>query len=761
MSTLFRRRGPKRVVRELRIDSGYWSRFWHRWKHGFKTSRVLLVLVSSIAIWLCLAGWQSRMTYRVGDVPQRDITARIDFQVPNELDTAAARVRAEDNALLVYSHDPAPFIQLRQNLLIQLEQLATVATYASLIDSPEGAIWKQFNPASSPQDGVAAVESGEEEFEKFRSNFNTREKRTALSLRLEEALQPFERRGLLRTLPAEPGSRNLIELEVYLKGRPESAKKFKFAEVLLGDGEELRAFVTKVLNAPDVSKFVVPWILARLPESTLVLDPARTEQNRTQARESTPIVFTRYAKGDALAKSGTAIDQATWQLLSHEHLAVQEQERTEHPPWRTGRGIGSLVFIGIICALGVTYAVWCAPRIVRSWRRSVTLLLFSLFTLLCARWTSLDPWRAELMPFLLFGMVIAIIDHREEAIVFTLGLILIYVLCMGQGLSELIVLGASVTVAVMQLDSIRGRKKLIWLGFVTAAFSAGLTFLAGLYEGKILSQDFLQHCAQNGLWTFLVGFLVTGLLPFLESSFGVLTDISLLELGDIAHPLLQELVRRAPGTYNHSINVASLGEAAAESIHARGLLVRVGAYFHDVGKMLKPEYYVENVGTDSSRHDHLAPAMSTLVIISHIKDGAELARRHHLPQPIIDLINQHHGTTLVEYFFRRAQETAVGQREKETLETSFRYPGPKPQSKEAAVLMLADAMESACRTLVGPTPGRIESLMENIARKRLLDGQFDECGLTLSELRQVQDSLVKTLNAIYHGRIQYPDQQTA
>ena len=147
-----------------------------------------------------------------------------------------------------------------------------------------------------------------------------------------------------------------------------------------------------------------------------------------------------------------------------------------------------------------------------------------------------------------------------------------------------------------------------------------------------------------------------GLLPFIESLFGVQTDISLLELGDVSHPLLQELVRRAPGTYNHSINVASIAEAAAESIGARGLLVRVGAYFHDIGKMLKPGYFVENQGHDANRHDSLVPAMSTLIIIAHVKDGADLARQHHLPEPIIDFIEQHHGTTLVEYFYRRASE---------------------------------------------------------------------------------------------------------
>jgi putative nucleotidyltransferase with HDIG domain len=255
---------------------------------------------------------------------------------------------------------------------------------------------------------------------------------------------------------------------------------------------------------------------------------------------------------------------------------------------------------------------------------------------------------------------------------------------------------------------------------------------------------------------------MTGLLPFIERFFGVVTEISLLELGDIAHPLLQELVRRAPGTYNHSINVASIAEAAAEAIKAKGLLVRVGAYFHDIGKMFKPGYFTENQGDSTNRHETLVPAMSTLIIIAHVKDGADLARQHHLPPPIIDFIEQHHGTTLVEYFFHRAnQQHQANPDTAEVEESSFRYPGPKPQTKEACVLMLADAVEGACRALVEPTPSRIEGVVNDIAMKRLLDGQFDESGLTLQELRIVQDSLVKSLTAVYHGRVKYPDQRTA
>jgi putative nucleotidyltransferase with HDIG domain len=208
--------------------------------------------------------------------------------------------------------------------------------------------------------------------------------------------------------------------------------------------------------------------------------------------------------------------------------------------------------------------------------------------------------------------------------------------------------------------------------------------------------------------------------------------------------------------------VASLSESAADAIGASGLLCRLGAYFHDIGKLRKPEYFIENLGDSENKHDELVPTMSTLVIIAHVKDGAEMARKHRLPKRIIELIEQHHGTTLVEYFYRRATEQNQLESGGGHIEESgFRYPGPKPQTREAAVMMLADAVESASRALREPKPTRIEGLVTEIVKKRLDDGQFDECELTFQELHKIQENLIKSLNAMYHGRVKYPDQQSA
>jgi hypothetical protein len=214
----------------------------------------------------------------------------------------------------------------------------------------------------------------------------------------------------------------------------------------------------------------------------------------------------------------------------------------------------------------------------------------------------------------------------------------------------------------------------------------------------------------------------------------------------------------APGTYNHSLQVATLSEEAAEAIGANSLLCRVASYYHDVGKINKPEYFIENQTDGVNRHLNLDPNLSFLIIMGHVKDGIELAREYNLPTSIFPFIQQHHGTTLVEYFYHRACSKQE-QREQDgpaISEVQYRYPGPKPKSREIAVVMLADAVESATRTMAEPNPSRIESLVHDLAMKRLLDGQFDECDLTMRDLDRVERSLVKTLAGIYHGRIAYP-----
>jgi hypothetical protein len=265
----------------------------------------------------------------------------------------------------------------------------------------------------------------------------------------------------------------------------------------------------------------------------------------------------------------------------------------------------------------------------------------------------------------------------------------------------------------------------------------------------------------NLLWGWLFsllggvssGILATGFAPVVEMTFAYTTDIKLLELASLDRPILQKLMLEAPGTYHHSVIVGSLGEAAAATIGANPLLAKVSGYYHDIGKVKKPLYFVENQVGSKSRHDKLAPSMSSLILIAHVKNGVEMAKNHKLGKAIIDIIQQHHGTSLITYFYEKAKylkgKDAVNM-------DQFRYPGPKPQTKEAGLVLLADAVEAASRTLENPTPARINGVVQNIINMKFLDGQLDECELTLKDIHEIAKSFDKILNGIHHHRIEYP-----
>jgi len=377
-------------------------------------------------------------------------------------------------------------------------------------------------------------------------------------------------------------------------------------------------------------------------------------------------------------------------------------------------------------------------------------------TLALAIVMSRPPWYAVLIPLTVTALILTIAYNPPFALLLSLTLSLATTVALGSNLHHLLVQMAGLATAVLSLRSVRTRSWLVKIGL-----SAGLVYALMSVGVGILAEQiwlFIIFDAVRALvWGAVAGFLVSGCLPLIERGFSIVTDITLLELADGSHPLQQELIRRAPGTYTHSMTVATLAEPAAEAIGADPLLTRVGAYFHDVGKMLKPDYFIENQSGEN-RHAGLEPALSTLVIIGHVKDGVALAEQYRLPRPIIDFIQQHHGTTLVEYFYREALRLQECQGNGHVeLEPTFRYPGPKPRNRENGIVMLADAVESSSRALIEPTPGSLRKMVHDLLMKRLLDGQFDESGLTLTELHIVEETLSKGLIALYHSRIKYPE----
>ncbi|HLA84456.1 MAG TPA: HDIG domain-containing protein [Thermoguttaceae bacterium] len=715
-------------------------------------ARLAIGVAAAVALAVVMHASSPPFAFREGYVPPRDVVSRAAFRQFDQRATEEEREDAKDQARAVYVQNPAKLIQLQAELRNTIRELAA----AKRLDGSALETWSSFEPPRPADAAPRDDKRREERFRRFQEAIAGEEKQAQIDETVASALKPYETYGLLE----KPGPGNEDEILVYREGEPDTKEPVRVSDVMLGDGIGIKNELAKNLGSLDLADHLFTWLYPKLAQTrTLTLDQPRTAQSQEEAVREVEDVYIHYEAGQTLVKQGKTLDEKDLALLRLEYQAFEAQRNWGNKVFRAA---AVLSVIAILFSLTGIYLFRRQRKLLVDWRRLGALLLLVVFTLVVARWAARDSWCAEIVPLLLFAQIVAIVYDRELAMLLAGAVALCMVISLGLGLGEMMILFGTTATVVFQLSHIRSRGKLTMVGFVGGLIAGLLTIVAAVLDDQPARWELLFNAAQNAGLTLFAGLLMSALLPVIERLFGVLTDISLLELGDVAHPLLQELIRRAPSTYNHSITVGSIAEAAAEAIGGRGLLVRVGAYFHDIGKMLKPGYFIENQGDEANRHETLVPAMSTLVIIAHIKDGANLARQHHLPEPIIDFILQHHGTTLVGYFFERANQQSRENPDGGTVEeSSFRYPGPKPQTKEAAVLMLADAVESASRTLVGPTPARIDSLVREIAERRLEDGQFDESGLTLRELRTIEDSMIKTVTAIYHGRVKYPDQRTA
>lgn len=310
--------------------------------------------------------------------------------------------------------------------------------------------------------------------------------------------------------------------------------------------------------------------------------------------------------------------------------------------------------------------------------------------------------------------------------------------------------------AIYPVKGARTRGKLIGTGIMVGLLQVACIVILNPWKDFFLAPDFFTVYAKPLFISGLIStFVVIAALKVFEFLFGVLTNFSLLELADFNQPLLKRMILEAPGTYHHSLVTSNLAEAAAEAVGAHSLLVRVGAYYHDIGKLVKPEYFTENQMLEGDKHHSLEPHMSRLVILNHVKEGVELAQKYHLNGRIIDFIQQHHGDSLIYYFYRRALEGAMGD---ETVDQqNFRYDGPKPQSREIAIVLLADSVEGAVRSVEEPTPGRIDEVVRRVINNKFIDGQLDSCDLALKDLETISMTFTRVLTAMYHTRVKYPE----
>ena len=499
-------------------------------------------------------------------------------------------------------------------------------------------------------------------------------------------------------------------------------------------------------------------------EPTLTFNFAETQELRRTAREEVAPVFFHIRKGRVIVRAGDEIDEGVLRQL--EVLSDAAGER-----WQFASVTGAFILSAILF-----YCLWQLLRPVRptiAWkRRSFALVgLVVVFQLALARilffvfstvgegivtppFNNVSSYQ-YLVPLAAVAVLVSLLENASTALVASVVFSVAHGLMTGNlqlGVFSLL----SCLGAILGMVQYKQRTALIktgaFVGSVNLVIVLGIDLLTERFE-PVATFGFDLLCAL--LSGAGVAIVVSFLLPALESLFDRTTDIKLLELSNNNIPMLRQLALEAPGTYHHSVVVGSLAESAAESIGANAVFCRTAALYHDIGKLRKVDYFVENQYGGANRHDRLSPQMSALIIASHVKEGIEMGKEVHLPPEIVDIIPQHHGTKLITYFYEKAKENhdpALG----EVREAEFRYPGPKPQTKEAGIIMIADAVEAASRTLEDPSPARLKGVIRQIIDYIFLDGQLDECDLTLRDLEGISQSFLRVLMGIYHHRVSYP-----
>ena len=499
-----------------------------------------------------------------------------------------------------------------------------------------------------------------------------------------------------------------------------------------------------------------------LVRPNLTFNRNETEERKAHAREGVKSVTIVLRKGEIVARDGDPIEARHVMILE----AIQSQSLRKSAGW-SFLGVSLFLFLAMVLLDAFARA---GVRKYKSDTRSMVFFLGLLVVMALVTRVSIfvtdavgtafpvvppEIWRTAI-PVAAGAMLARLLLNSETAIFFAVLFALVAELIVERSVFfGLFTLVGSV-VGAHGVGQAQARSKILQTGAKVAVVNAALVALWAMMDGQLWSQETLIGASAGIAGGLGAAVLVIGFTPVAEWAGGAVTGMKLLELANRDQPLLRELAVRAPGTYHHSMIMANLVEAAAEAIHANPLLARVSAYYHDIGKMLKPQYYVENMPQGENRHDKLSPSMSALIVQAHVKDGIELARQYKLPQVIVDAIPQHHGSSVIKYFYEKALESVDPETE-EVKEEDYRYPGPKPQSRECGLLMLADSTEAGLRTLADPNPARILGAVQKIINNVFRDGQLDECDLTLRDLDAIARSFTDTLSAIYHSRIEYPE----
>ncbi len=725
---------------------------------------VFTLVVGSVTNWT-----RGQLLVSVGQVMQQTRTSRVEFNTEDVQQTQMQKQAARLNVPRIHNADLPVLEEIRASLANLPRTLGGVAS----LDEVDRDIRVRFGLTEESFNTLRETASQEASLQLWIDHVNS----------LDEILR---RRPLLDRQTWQRATQEGLNTQIELRFGPaeegiQPPARISRVDVINIDNAE--QFKTEIDRMVRIAGFVDPVhavVVNRLGHETrptFAFDQSATSATQEAAAGRVQPVRRSITVGQRIFARGDVLEQAAYELAKTEIEQFAKQGST---PRRVLKFLSIYGMVGMLGIILAGYISMYCPRIATRPARTgwLTSIVCACVFFACVL-SVFDPrlmWLASITPVVLVAILICIAyDQRTALAVCGICAILVgLALKMHTGMFVLMLIGSAGAIA--QLSEIRDRRTIIRMSIVIAAILAVVAVFDQLIVlptvgvgGSQIFQPLTGAAAQAGISGLLAGGIALFILPFIERAFDISTGMTLIELRDPKQPLLRELQQRAPGTYNHSLNVASIAESAAESIGADALLTYVGCLYHDIGKMNKPGYFIENQSGGPNKHDKLNPAMSLLVIVGHVKDGVEMARENGLPKSLHHFIDAHHGTTLVEYFYRRAKEQAAQSDEDRTVEqimsdnaedqlpeeVDYRYPGPKPQTKEVAIVMLADAVESATRTLTEPTPSRIDALVRNLANKRLMDGQFDECNLTFSELKTICDSISKTVASIYHGRIRY------
>jgi len=728
-------------------DNGSRSAFF-----GIPAESQPVLLLALLALLLTLIiipkGGFSPVHYGKGDVAAMDIKAPRDMLIPDLELTEKKRLEAQQAVLPLYDYDPSVGRDLAERLM-QTFNLLTDGTQNSL-----------------------AAESLQLEAEaKLGLKLEEREFKTLVALAAHSEWYAMLQQGIVQSLSA----RAVANLQLFQQDRErgvilrnlvsETETELADLTTVVGVGELRNRVQTALGSLEDVGKNstkVLSGLIGRMARPNLTFNKNASEERKQLAAEAIQPILFQVKKGEMIVREGARVSDDQIKKLKALRALSKDQGR-----FRIAVGL----LLSLFLLLRVSHGF--AERNVSKFRLNSRDLFFLVTTfiglmvliklsifIVAAVDTAFPAIESNsffyLFPFAAGAMVVRIVLNSEVALVFATLMALVIGALFGNSLFlALFTLVGSLTGAhwVRHCNERSTLYRAGWrISLTNMLMVVGLHLMAGYnLDMQLLYQ--LGFAFGGGIFSAIV---VTAAIPLVESVFKYTTDIKLLELANLNTPVLRQLMVQAPGTYHHSIVVGNLAESGAEAIGANPLLARVAAYYHDIGKIRKPLYFVENQNSSENRHDKLTPSMSALVLIAHVKDGVELARESNLGDALIDILCQHHGTALMKFFYDKAknqQDPGVQQVD----ERDYRYPGPKPQTREAALIMLADAVEAAGRTLTDPTPARIQGMVQKIINNIFIDGQLDECDLTLKDLHEIAKNFNRILAGIFHYRIDYPE----